>query len=452
MTGTGSPPQAGGAAPRASLLDTLRVSLGVLLPVVAKGPVLRRPLVMALAEKLRADDRAVRVLQRIRARHGSRPLRLRVLGRSVTMVLSPDDVGRILAASPEPFAVANREKLDALAHFQPSGVLVSHGRVRADRRRFNEAVLDADLPLHRLAAPMATAVTEEGDRIGADARSAGHLDWDRFVTGWWRMARRVVLGRAARDDHELTDVLTALRSDANWSYLRTRRVALRERFRQRLAAYLNAPEPTSLAGALADTPATADTRPGDQVPQWLFALDSAGIVAFRALALLATHPQQAGRVRDELAGRDLSLAHDLPHLRACVLESVRLWPTTPVILRDSTVDTGWDGTAIPAGSAVAIFAPFFHRDEQVLPYADRFSPGIWLDGTASGNSALVPFSAGPGECPGRNLVLFLSSTLLATLLRRQEFRLASRAAIDPPKPLPRTLNNYALRFAVGPGE
>lgn len=134
-----------------------------------------------------------------------------------------------------------------------------------------------------------------------------------------------------------------------------------------------------------------------------------------------------------------------------MLECVRLWPTTPVILRDCTVESGWDGTAVPAGSAVAIFAPFFHRDEQVLPYADRFSPGIWLDGTASGNPALVPFSAGHGECPGRNLTLFLSSTLLAALLQRQDFRLASRSPLDPPHPLPGTLNNYALRFAVGPG-
>lgn len=452
MARTASPSRGGVELPRASLLDTLRFSLGVLMPIVAGGTIARRPRVMALEERLQTDDRAIRVLQRMRARYGPQPLRLRVLGRSVAVVLSPDDVRRVLAESPEPFALANREKRGALSHFQPEGVLISHGSARADRRRFNEAVLDADLPVHRLATTMVTAITEEGQHIGDGTRSAGCLDWDQFITGWWRMVRRVVLGEAARDDHAVTDTLTALRSDANWSYLRPKRTALRERFLQRLRTYLDAAEPTSLAGRLTETPATAETRPGHQVPQWLFAFDAAGIVTFRALALLATHPEHAQRVRAELAEADLSVAADLPYLRACVLESVRLWPTTPIILRDTTVDTGWNGTAIPARSAVAICAPFFHRDEQALPYADQFAPDIWLDGRASGNPALVPFSSGPGACPGRNLMLYISSTLLATLLQRQDFHLVSRTRISPRYPLPRTLNNYALRFAVAPGD
>lgn len=450
MARAASPPRGGVELPRASLLDTLRVSLGVLMPIVAGGTIARRPRVMALEERLQTDDRAIRVLQRMRARYGPQPLRLRVLGRSVAVVLSPDDVRRVLAQSPEPFAPANREKRGALSHFQPEGVLISHGSARADRRRFNEAVLDADLRVHRLATLMDTAITEEGQRIGDGARSAGCLDWDQFITGWWRMARRVVLGEAARDDHAVTDTLTALRSDANWSYLRPKRTALRDRFLQRLRTYLDAAEPTSLAGRLAETPATAETKPGHQVPQWLFAFDAAGIATFRALALLATHPEHAQRVRAELAEADLSVAADLPYLRACVLESVRLWPTTPVILRDNTEETTWNDGVVPARTAFVIPAPFFHRDEQRLPYADSFVPEMWLDGRASENPALVPFSAGPGACPGRNFMLYVSSTLLASLIKRLWIQLTSPATVDHRYPLPRTLNNFTLRFTVAP--
>lgn len=78
-----------------------------------------------------------------------------------------------------------------------------------------------------------------------------------------------------------------------------------------------------------------------------------------------------------------------------------------------------------------IFAPFFHRDDQRLPYAHHFTPEIWLDGRAQHSWSLVPFSAGPAGCAGRNLALLVASTLLAGLLEDHEFRLTSPAPLDP---------------------
>jgi cytochrome P450 len=83
------------------------------------------------------------------------------------------------------------------------------------------------------------------------------------------------------------------------------------------------------------------------VPHWLFAFDAAGIAAYRTLALLATHPGATDLARRELAGTDPAL----PYLRACVLEAVRLWPTTLVVLRDGTDATEWDGETLPPGTA-----------------------------------------------------------------------------------------------------
>ena len=50
---------------------------------------------------------------------------------------------------------------------------------------------------------------------------------------------------------------------------------------------------------------------------------------FRALAVLASLPGHAQAARDEARRHD----PELPYLRAAILESVRLWPTTPAILR-----------------------------------------------------------------------------------------------------------------------
>jgi hypothetical protein len=143
------------------------------------------------------------VLARLRDRYGPGPLPLRVPGRSLALVLSPGDVHRVLAGSPEPFAVANREKRAALSHFQPHGLLVSTGRLRADRRRLNEAVLDTGRPLHRLAGAIAATVSEEARRLLPAAGPPRELGWKGFSAVWWRIVRRVMLGDAARNDHEL---------------------------------------------------------------------------------------------------------------------------------------------------------------------------------------------------------------------------------------------------------
>jgi cytochrome P450 len=244
-----------------------------------------------------------------------------------------------------------------------------------------------------------------------------------------------------------TDALARLRGGANWSFLRPQRSRLQRQFTRRLQAHLDRAEPGSLAHLLASTPATPETDPTGQTPQWLFAFDAAGMAAYRTLALLATHRAEAARAMAELAEVDMATSRELPYLRACVLESVRLWPTTPVILRDTTTVTRWSGATMSAGVAVAIIAPFLHRDDETVPYADHFSPEIWLDGTAEASPSLAPFSAGPAACAGRNLVLLTTSALLAALLERHAFALTP-PRLDPHHRLPGTLSPFNLTFTV----
>src|SRR5699024_6853467 len=96
---------------------------------------------------------------------------------------------------------------------------------------------------------------------------------------------------------------------------------------------------------------------------------------------------------------------DLPQLRAVMLESLRLWPTTPMILREARETTVWRNGTLDAGTSVLIFAPFFHRDDEALPGAHRSAPELWLEDRDDTNWPLVSFSGGAGFCPGRNVVL-----------------------------------------------
>jgi cytochrome P450 len=103
---------------------------------------------------------------------------------------------------------------------------------------------------------------------------------------------------------------------------------------------------------------------------------------------------------------------------------------------------------MPKKTGILIYAPFFHRDDARLPFANSFSPEVWSQGDAAETWSLVPFSEGPAACPGRNLVLLLASATLAAILKAGPVRLVQPSNLIAGAPLPATLNNYALRFEL----
>jgi hypothetical protein len=434
--------------PRASVPDTARVLGTVLAPAVGQGPILRRPKVLGLLDRLDADRRAADLVRHLRASYSGGPLLLAVPGRPVLLLLTASQVREVLEGAPEPFTPASSEKAAALGHFQPHGVLISRGPVRQDRRRFNEAVLDVDRPVHHLGEHVVRVARDEVGALVSTSRFAGGFGWDDWHAMWWRVVRRVVLGDDARGDTEVTELLDTLRGDANWAFLRPRRGGLRERFDERLRIHLDRRQPGSLASVLPEVPAGEDTDPQGQVPHWLFAYDAAAIVSIRALAVLATYERARERVHEEARSSAEDPTPLLPFLRACVLESVRLWPTTLAILRETTADTTVAGCAVPRGATVVIHSSSFHRDSDTLPYADRFEPEVWLDGRARDEWSLVPFSGGPARCPGKDLVLMTTSAVLAALLERHDVGLAAGRLPAAGRPLPHTLDHTRLRFEL----
>ncbi|MCD0446804.1 cytochrome P450 [Glycomyces sp. A-F 0318] len=430
----------------AGTADTLGVAARVFAPIVAAGAVKRRPKAMAFAERRQTDRAAIDLLRRLRGEHGPGPLVLSVPKRTVAVLLDHGDVGRVLDQTPAQFTPDTVEKHAALGRFQRHGPLLSRGRDRERRRPFNETVLDQDRPLHHLAEPLWHKVTEECDRLAEAAGRSGRLAWRDFEPVWARLVRRVVFGDAAADDRGLTALLDSLRREANWAYLRPRHESARAELADRLLARLEPADPGSLAGAVADAAPGPEVHPEDQVAHWLFAYDAAALVLMRTLAALSAHPGPRHGVRTELAAAGASGPEELPYLRACVLESLRLWPTTPLLLRDATADTEWGGEVLPAGTSFVVYTPLFHRDPERLPYADRFTPRVWLDGTADAEPAMTPFSGGPARCPGRNLVLFTVTTALAALLRRNEYRPTATGPLVHGRPEPATLNPYSMVF------
>jgi cytochrome P450 len=156
---------------------------------------------------------------------------------------------------------------------------------------------------------------------------------------------------------------------------------------------------------------------------------------------LIKNPECMAKVRQEI---DESLDEDeavapyetvkhLPYLRACLDESLRLFPPISHGLTRATPAEGSyvAGDFIAGDTTVAVSAFIAHRDPSVFPEPERFNPERWLgeEGKELG-PYFIAFSAGARGCIGRNIAYLEQTVLLASMLHRYEFRFA-RPGFEP---------------------
>jgi cytochrome P450 len=443
--------------PRASLLENVRFTLTYLLPSMLRG--LAIPLRFWTELAIRFDTgRAVATVERLTKRYGGRPVMLRGVQGQTLLVVAAGDVRRILESPVSVYGMNAGEKQRLFAPFAPDALNGSPPELHAQRRPFNEAVLDYGREPHRFAERFLSVVHEEVEAMLADA---GVLDYERSLASFRRIARRCALGDAAADDTELSEEHSRLRLDGDWLGLkvwnRGRDARLRASMDARIQRYVAAAEPDTLVGYFASAPREAETRPNGQVPFWLMALDAVRIAVFNTLALLTTHPAARERALAEVRTADtahgpgtVAALADLAFVRACLLDSVRLWPAAAMLVRVTAAETEWYGETLPIGSKVLIPVVAHHRARR-LPQANRFAPDLWLDGSADADWQMNVFSRGGAQCAGRNLALLLGTASLAELLRQGKFELL-RPKLASDRPLPYGINPLNVRFAVrGPG-
>jgi cytochrome P450 len=411
----------------ASFIQSVRFTLGAMVPNLVQGLFRRRAKAVRAATKLNVDRRAIGAIGSIRRDHGPGPVWVKAGGDRILLLTKTDDVRRALEESPEPFAPDPDAKRRGMSHFQPDALTISRGELWRNRRRFAESVLDTSSPQHRLGDRFAAVASEEVGAMLGDL-SGPELGWDPFQRCGWRITRRVVLGDAARDDEQLTDLLAAMMDEANKLPKEGESDHL-EPFLKSIRGYLEAAEPGSLAGLVAEAPADEETRVERQLTHWLFAMgDTLFINAFRTLAMIATYPNRGD-------------------VEACLQETMRLWPTTPLLSRETLEETEWEGGTVPAGTQILISNTFNHRDRQRHEGANRFEPEAWTEGDRASDWSLNHFSHGPQGCPGASLALLVGTATLSSLLDRRQVRLLS-PQLDPTRPMPEMLDFFQIRFAL----
>lgn len=159
------------------------------------------------------------------------------------------------------------------------------------------------------------------------------------------------------------------------------------------------------------------------------------IAITNVLYQLLQHPEVMARLRAELDSildiDEVVAPYDkvkhLPYLRACLDESLRLFPPTPHGLPRKTPPQGLTimGEYVAGNTTVSVSAMVAHRDESIFPDADNFIPERFLGEKGKLlQSSFLAFSAGARGCIGRNISYLEQAVLVASLVHRYEFAMA----------------------------
>ena len=431
-----------GGLPEASIADSVKVLVTGVVPALVRGLFAPRRWAMKLLTRLDTDARLGKVVTELRRKHPGQGARL--LGGKIAVLWGPSAIKEVLDQSADVYASDSGAKAKGMCHFQPDALTLSRGEEWEDRRKFTEAVLATSERVHPLAEDFLRKVDDEVFRL----RIWDPLDYGQFERMFDRLTLRVIFGDRSRDDQALSEGLEKLMMEAN------RLVGLKHgddfyELYGRLERKLAEPEPGSLVSLIDDAPQTNRTRVAHQLPHWMFAMrDTLGANAYRALAAIVADPGVERRVREEIEGKDLLKPEDvdgLRYLEGCLHEAMRLWPTTPLLARETTRDTTLAGVKVEEGTQVMMLNGFNHRDPEIGPEADRLDPGRWADGGR--DYRFNHLSNGSQDCPGGPLVLLLGKAVLARVLQEYDLKL-KEPDLAGARELPKMLDFFSITFSA----
>ncbi|KAJ9660434.1 hypothetical protein H2198_002552 [Neophaeococcomyces mojaviensis] len=152
--------------------------------------------------------------------------------------------------------------------------------------------------------------------------------------------------------------------------------------------------------------------------------------------LLFKHPKVLAKLREELdaaaSGYDVpsyDVAAQLPYLRSCIEESLRLRPASSMGLPRVVPEGGRviAGQFIQEGVIVSVPTYTLLRDDDAFENATEYNPDRWITGDKEKMAKChLPFSIGPRACIGRNIAYFEQLLVISSLVRNFDFEFVEK--------------------------
>ncbi|KAL0400052.1 UNVERIFIED_CONTAM: cytochrome [Sesamum radiatum] len=287
-----------------------------------------------------------------------------------------------------------------------------------------------------------------GTLFEAEHRSTFYLPYWKIPLAKWLVPRQ---RKFQNDLKVINDCLDGLIKNAK----ETREEADVEKLQQR--DYLNIKDASLLRFLVDMRGVDADDRQlrDDLMTMLIAGHETTAAVLTWAIFLLAQHPAKMKKAQAEI---DLVLGKErttyeaikkLEYLRLIVVESLRLYPQPPLLIRRSLMSDrlpgGYngdkDGYAIPPGTDLFVSVYNLHRSPHFWDNPDDFeperflvqklsqvegwagfdpsrSPGALYPNEIISDFAFLPFGGGPRKCVGDQFALMESTIALAMLLQK----------------------------------
>nr|AKD43164.1 Cyp4d1-RA [Drosophila melanogaster] len=147
---------------------------------------------------------------------------------------------------------------------------------------------------------------------------------------------------------------------------------------------------------------------------------------------IATHPEAQKKCFEEIrsvVGNDKStpvsyeLLNQLHYVDLCVKETLRMYPSVPLLGRKVLEDCEINGKLIPAGTNIGISPLYLGRREELFSEPNIFKPerfDVVTTAEKLNPYAYIPFSAGPRNCIGQKFAMLEIKAIVANVLRHYE--------------------------------
>ncbi len=390
-------------------------------------------------------------------------LRRRFLGRTNLLLNTPDAIHHVLVENPGNYR-RSPASIRILRPITGQGLLLSEGdNWRLQRRTIAPAMAPRVMPLlarhmvattdemlatlaDRIDQPVDMLATMQALTLEIAGRSMFSLEMQRYSPDMRRMLTEYAehYARPHLLDLMLPPSIPAPRDFG------------RRRFQKRWMALIESMMHDRLHAPPPDTPrdlfdllrAARDPETGagfsaeqlrDQVATLILAgHETTAVALFWSMVLLAQAPDVQRWLAEETTqvavtqDKAMPAMAQLPRTRAVLNETLRLFPSAFVIVREAIGSDQVGGITIARNDLIMMSPWVLHRHRGLWRDPDAFDPSRFMPGAPQPpRFSYLPFGAGPRVCVGAQFALTEATLLLAAMVRRFEITMESTRPVLP---------------------